>query len=246
MAKRRKPSGPSPAPVRGECAYRIVLESYPDGLLVIGHQGAVQFFNRAASELLGMSLRPGLSLQDQTGWCQSLRKLPQAPNGTRVIRVRRAAGKRERVLEVRTTPTRWEGETSLLVCLHEAPSRSQSDGKRWSPLVSVYRGLTASAPVCTHCGSRRIERDGAGGRLARVAGLVGHHCQDCHTVFHLPRRLAPVREVPAEEPSPVEATAEEPLKVEGASEPVTPDALRALDRLLEALPKAEPLPKTEA
>lgn len=240
MAKRRKRPGSLSVPACGGCAYRSILESNPDGLLVIGGKGKLRFCNRAASELLGIPLRPGLSLPDQTGGSRALQELLHAPNGTRLIRVPQGLKKGERVLEVRTVYTQWEGETALLVNLHEAPPRSQGNGKRWSPLLSMSRGLRASTPVCTHCGSHRFERVG-GGSLARAVGLVGHRCLDCHTVFHLPRRLAST-----EKPLLAEAAGEEPLKVEEPSDPVTPDALRALDRLVEALPKAESPSKSDA
>ena len=242
MAKRRKRSGTSRAAVCGECGYREALESVPIGLVVVGRDGAVRFSNRAASHLLGIALPLGCPVQDRPEWSEGLLGLSQGANLTRVFQMREPGGASKREIEARTAPMRWAGEAAVLVSLRETP-HPPSPGRRWSPLVSVYRALRASAPVCSECGSPRIERNGAPGTLARLAGMAGHRCQDCQTVFLLPRRLALPATPPAQPAKSVEATGEEALG--GSGDPVTPDALRALDQLLEALPKAETAPKQD-
>ncbi len=241
MGKRRKTPGAPFATACGRCAYRDLLNSAPDGMVVIGNDGVVRFSNPSASALLGASLSPGCQVGDREGWSGSPFATSPTVDAARLIRLGSAGGG-DRAIEVRTARMRWAGEASLLLCLHAPPRRPEGAGKRWSILHAVYRGLRASAPVCGECGSPRIDGNGTPEVLARAAGLVGHRCQDCLAVFFLPRRLALEAGTLARHRV---AQAEEPLGVERLPDPVPADALQALDQLLEALPKAKQAPKAD-
>ena len=99
---------------------RTIIERLPDGVLILGRDGAVRFANPAALALFG---RGAEELED------AVLGLPVVPGETTEIDVVRRGGP-PAVAELRVVEIAWEGVPALLVALRDVTHRREAEEQR--------------------------------------------------------------------------------------------------------------------
>lgn len=125
-----------------EARLRRVIESNPDGVLIVDAQGVVRLVNRALEQLLGMK---------RTELLGRMFGVPQVLGEVTLVQV--STAREEKVIELRTVELLWEGQQAHLAFLRDVSSRHRAEqamstiSRRNNMLVAAISSLNLGVVI---------------------------------------------------------------------------------------------------